>query len=290
MKRLIALFTVIGLLTFGISNMAFAQKDDKAAETKKQTTEKVVKDDKKQADSKEVAPETTAQTAPVATEEKAQLENDADEVVQESLHYVLKNKFIEGGAIWMAPILLCLVLGLALVIERIFYLNLATVNSAKLLDKIEDALKTGGVAKAKELCRNTKGPLAGVFYQGLDRYDEGMESVEKAVVSYGGVQMSKLEVNLSWIALFLALGPMLGFLGTVVGMVFAFDDIERAGDISPTIVAGGMKVALITTVFGLITAIILQIFYNYILSKIDSIVSDMEDATISFMDILIKNK
>jgi len=190
----------------------------------------------------------------------------------------------------MAPVLLCLVIGLALVIERIFYLNLATVNSAKFLQKIEEAIKTGGTNKAKELCRDTKGPLAGVFYQGLDRYDEGLESVEKAVVSYGGVQMSKLEVNLSWIALCLALGPMLGFLGTVVGMVFAFDDIERAGDISPTIVAGGMKVALLTTVFGLITAIILQIFYNYILSKIDAIVSDMEDATISFMDILIKNK
>ncbi|MDX9891220.1 MAG: MotA/TolQ/ExbB proton channel family protein [Bacteroidales bacterium] len=283
MKKLIALFTVIGLLTFGISNMAFAQNNDKAAETKTQTTtEKVEKNDKAQ----EVATE-----APVAApEEKAQLENDPDEIVQESLHYVLKNKFIEGGAMWMAPVLVCLILGLALVIERIFYLNLATVNSAKLLEKIEDAIKTGGISKAKELCRDTKGPLAGVFYQGLDRYDEGMDSVEKAVVSYGGVQMSKLEVNLSWIALFLALGPMLGFLGTVVGMVFAFDDIERAGDISPTIVAGGMKVALLTTVFGLITAIILQIFYNYILSKIDSIVSDMEDATISFMDILIKNK
>ena len=283
MKKLIALFTVIGLLTFGISNMAFAQNNDKAAETKTQTTtEKVEKNDKAQ----EVATE-----APVAApEEKAQLENDPDEIVQESLHYVLKNKFIEGGAMWMAPVLVCLILGLALVIERIFYLNLATVNSAKLLEKIENAIKTGGISKAKELCRDTKGPLAGVFYQGLDRYDEGMDSVEKAVVSYGGVQMSKLEVNLSWIALFLALGPMLGFLGTVVGMVFAFDDIERAGDISPTIVAGGMKVALLTTVFGLITAIILQIFYNYILSKIDSIVSDMEDATISFMDILIKNK
>jgi biopolymer transport protein ExbB len=277
MKKLIALFTVIGLLTFGISNMAFAQKDEKKSENKKQTTTEKV-DTTKEA------------TTPVATTEKVQKVEDADNVVQESLHYVLKNKFIDGGAIWMAPVLLCLVIGLALVIERIFYLNLATVNSAKFLQKIEDAIKTGGTSKAKELCRDTKGPLAGVFYQGLDRYDEGLESVEKAVVSYGGVQMSKLEVNLSWIALCLALGPMLGFLGTVVGMVFAFDDIERAGDISPTIVAGGMKVALLTTVFGLITAIILQIFYNYILSKIDAIVSDMEDATISFMDILIKNK
>lgn len=277
MKKLIALFTVAGLLTFGISNVAFAQKDQKAAENKKQaTTEKV----------------DTAQqvTEEVATTEKVQKVEDPDNVVQESLHYVLKNKFIDGGAMWMAPVLLCLVIGLALVIERIFYLNLATVNSGKFLQKIDEAIKTGGVAKAKEICRDTKGPLAGVFYQGLDRYDEGMESIEKAVVSYGGVQMSKLEVNLSWIALCLALGPMLGFLGTVVGMVFAFDDIERAGDISPTIVAGGMKVALLTTVFGLITAIILQIFYNYILSKIDAIVSDMEDATISFMDILIKNK
>lgn len=289
MKKLIALFTVAGLLTFGISNMAFAQKDEKAAETKKQTTtEKVAKEDKAKTATPEVAKVDTTQAA--ANNEKVQKVDDPDQVVQESLHYVLKNKFIEGGAIWMAPIILCLVLGLALVIERIFYLNLATVNSAKFLQKIEDALKTGGINKAKELCRDTKGPLAGVFYQGLDRYDEGMESVEKAVVSYGGVQMSKLEVNLSWIALCLALGPMLGFLGTVVGMVFAFDDIERAGDISPTVVAGGMKVALLTTVFGLITAIILQIFYNYILSKIDAIVSDMEDATISFMDILIKNK
>ena len=291
MKKLIALFTVIGLLTFGISNMAFAQNKEKAAEPKKETTAKVVKDEKK-ADTKEVAAETAAAPAETtaAPADKATLTNDNDNVVEESLHYVLKNKFIEGGAVWMAPILLCLVLGLALVIERIFYLNLATVNSAKLLQKIEDAIKTGGIAKAKELCRDTKGPLAGVFYQGLDRYDEGMDSVEKAVVSYGSVQMAKLEVNLSWIALALALGPMLGFLGTVVGMVFAFDDIERAGDISPTVVAAGMKVALLTTVFGLITAIILQVFYNYILSKIDSIVSDMEDATISFMDILIKNK
>ena len=155
---------------------------------------------------------------------------------------------------------------------------------------MEDAIKTGGVEKAKELCRDTKGPLASVFYQGLDRYDEGLDSVEKAVVSYGGVQMAKLETNLTWISLFIALSPSLGFLGTVIGMVQAFDDIERAGDISPTIVAGGMKVALLTTVFGLISAMILQVFYNYLLTKVDSIVNDMEDATISFMDILVKNK
>mgnify|MGYP000853804223 CR=1 FL=1 len=277
MKKLIALFTVVLFIAFGISNTVFAQDSKQATASDKQKTENVT----------EVTEETTEEVAGAARVERAE---DPDTAAQESLHFVLKNKFIEGGTVWMSPILLCLILGLALVIERIFYLNFATINSGKFLEKIDDAIKTGGIEKAKELCHDTKGPIAGVFYQGLDRFDEGMESVEKAVVSYGGVQMSKLEVNLSWISLFLALGPMLGFLGTVVGMVFAFDDIEKAGDISPTIVAGGMKVALLTTVFGLITAIILQIFYNYILSKIDSIVSDMEDATITFMDILIKNK
>jgi len=213
---------------------------------------------------------------------------DTNEVLSENLHYILKEKFIEGGVIWMTPILICLIIGLALVIERVFYLNLASVNSGKLLSKLEEALKNGGVEKAKQLCADTKGPLSAVFYQGLERYDEGLESVEKSIESYGNVQIGKLEANLSWIALFLALAPMLGFLGTVVGMVVAFDDIEKAGDISPAIVAGGMKLALLTTVMGLITAIILQTFYNYILSKIDAIVNDMEDATISFMDILIK--
>ncbi len=268
MKKLIALFTVIGFLTFGMANAAFAQKKDQKA-----------------------APaDTTEQVQTEQPAETAQLIEDENEVIEQSLHYTLKEKFIQGGAMWMSFVLICLIAGLVFVIERIFYLNMASVNSGKLLSKLEEALKTGGIEKAKALCRDTKGPLAGVFYQGLDRYDEGLESVEKAVVSYGGVQMSKLETNLSWIGLFMALGPMLGFAGTVIGMVQAFDDIERAGDISPTIVAGGMKVALLTTVFGLFTAIILQIFYNYILSKIDSIVNDMEDATISFMDILIKNK
>ena len=269
MKKLVALLTVFGLLTFGIANNAFAQKD----KSKENTTEQVV-------DTPEVAPAAA----------QAELASDPDDAISQGLHYTLKDKFIQGGAVWMTPVLICLILGLAFVIERIFYLNLSSVNSKKLLDKLEDALKNGGVEKAKELCRDTKGPLAAVFYQGLDRYDEGLDSVEKAVVSYGGVQMAKLETNLQWISLFIALSPSLGFLGTVIGMVQAFDDIERAGDISPTIVAGGMKVALLTTVFGLISAMILQVFYNYLLTKVDSIVNDMEDATISFMDILVKNK
>jgi len=215
----------------------------------------------------------------------------ANPVVQEkSFHYALKEKFIEGGAGWMAPILICLIGGLALSIERIVYLNLSTVNYQKLLNKVETAIQTKGIAAAKDVCKNTKGPVASVFYQGLDRMSEGLEIVEKSIISYGGVVMARLENNLSWITLFIALAPMLGFLGTVVGMVQAFAAIEVAGDISPTIVAAGMKVALITTVFGLITAIILQVIYNYLLSKVENLVNSMEDATISFMDILVKNK
>ncbi len=205
------------------------------------------------------------------------------------IHQQLKIKFIEGGAGFMATVLICLVLGLAIAIERILYLNLASVNTQKLLKSIETALASGGVEAAKEVCRNTRGPVASIFYQGLSRMNEGMEVVEKSVVSYGSVQMSLLESGLSWIQLFIAIAPMLGFLGTVIGMIEAFDAIQAAGDISPNVVAGGMKVALITTVGGLVVAIILQIFYNYIVSKIDSLVVAMEDSSISLIDILVKH-
>jgi biopolymer transport protein ExbB len=183
-----------------------------------------------------------------------------------------------------------LILGLALVIERIVYLNLATTNTKSLLAKIETALASGGVEAAKDVCRNTRGPVASIFYQGLDRSDEGIEMVEKSVVSYGGVQMGLMEKGMTWIALFIALAPMLGFMGTVIGMIEAFDAIAVAGTISATVVASGIKVALLTTVFGLVVAIILQVFYNYLLSKIDSLVNDMENASISMIDILIKYK
>ena len=185
---------------------------------------------------------------------------------------------------------ICLILGLAIAIERIIFLNLASTNSQKLTAGVEEALASGGVDAAKELCRNTKGPVASIFYQGLDRVDEGIENAEKAVVAYGGVQMGQLEKNVSWISLFIALAPMLGFMGTVIGMIQAFDKIEAAGDMQPSLVAGGIKVALLTTVFGLIVAIILQIFYNYIVAKIDSIVNDMEDASINLIDILVAYK
>ena len=202
----------------------------------------------------------------------------------------LKKRFIEGGPSFMGIVLICLILGLAISIERIIYLNLSTTNTDKLTGDVEDALKSGGVEAAKEVCRNTKGPVASIFYQGLDRAKDGVDSAEKAVISYGGVQMGQLEKNVSWISLFIALAPMLGFMGTVIGMITAFDRIEAAGDMQPSLVAGGIKVALLTTVFGLIVAIILQVFYNYIVAKIDSIVNDMEDASISLIDILSAQK
>lgn len=270
MKKVIAFLSLAVMLTIGLPNYTFAQ--DQATPATTATVDSAAP----QVDSA-AAPATDQTTAAPAEESK-------------SFHQMLKQKYIEGGPGWMAPILLCLIIGLGLCIERIIYLNLASTNTSKLLEKVESELQTNGVSAAKEVCKNTRGPVASIFYQGLDRYHEGIELVEKSIVSYGGVQMARLESNLSWITLFIALAPMLGFLGTVVGMVQAFDAIETAGDISPTVVAGGMKVALITTVFGLIVAIILQVIYNYLVSKVESIVNSMEDATISFMDILVKNK
>ena len=212
--------------------------------------------------------------------------NAETDLAGETMHQVLMQKFLEGGWAWMLPILVCLVIGLAIAIERILFLTFSNINSKKFIAKVEDALNKNGIEAAKEVCRNTKGPIASIYYQGLDRYDQGLDAVEKAVVSYGSVQTGQMESGLSWIGLFIALSPMLGFMGTVVGMIAAFDAIQAAGDISPTLVAGGIKVALLTTLMGLIAAVILQLFYNYIVSKIDSLVNDMEDSSITLMDIL----
>ncbi|MBT3622171.1 MAG: MotA/TolQ/ExbB proton channel family protein, partial [Flavobacteriales bacterium] len=220
----------------------------------------------------------------------AMIESAISDEESASFHQIIKQKFIEGGPGFMGIVLLCLILGLALAIERIIYLNMATTDTDKLLNDVEGALQAGGVDAAKEVCRNTKGPVASIFYQGLERSDEGVDMVEKSIVAYGSVQMGLLEKGLSWISLFIALAPMLGFMGTVIGMIGAFDAIEAAGDISPSLVAGGIKVALLTTVFGLIVAMILQIFYNYLIAKVDSIVNSMEDASISLVDLLVKNK
>ena len=272
MKKVIALMSIVGLLTFANFNQVMAQ-------------------DAAPADGTEQVAATDEAAAPDAAVEEAEAVEEtaaANEEESRSFHQVLKEKYIQGGAGWMTPVLLCLIFGMALIIERILYLNMATTNVQKLLDGIEENAKNGNWDGARELCANTRGPVASIFVQGLDRMDQGLDNVEKAVTSYGGVQMARLENNLTWIGLFIALAPSFGFLGTVVGMVQAFDDIESAGDISPTVVAGGMKVALLTTIFGLITAIILQIFYNYILTKIESLVDQMEDGSISFMDILVK--
>lgn len=265
MKKVFALLSIVGLLTFANFNGVMAQD----TVTTEEATEQVA-----------------AATDEVQPAEEEVVAAAGDET--HSFHQMLKEKYIQGGAGWMTPVLLCLIFGMALIIERVLYLNMASTNVKKLLEGIEDNVKNGNYEGAKELCRDTRGPVASIFYQGLDRVDQGLDNVEKAVTSYGGVQMARLENNLTWIALFIALAPSFGFLGTVVGMVQAFDDIETAGDISPTVVAGGMKVALLTTIFGLITAIILQIFYNYILTKIESLVDQMEDGSISFMDILVK--
>lgn len=261
MKKLFALLVIAVLVGFGTTNL---QAQD-ATETATEAVD-------------------TAETTPAETEVAV----PEEEVEVKSFHQVLKEKFIEGSPGFMAIVLLALVLGLALSIERIIYLNLATTNTKKLLNEVEATLQKKGIAGAKEVCRNTPGPVASIFFQGLDRYEEGLDSVEKSIVSYGSVVMGRLERNVSWISLFIALAPMLGFMGTVIGMIGAFDAIEKAGDISPQIVANGIKVALLTTVFGLIVAMILQVFYNYIISKIDSLVNEMEDCSISFMDILVK--
>jgi len=217
---------------------------------------------------------------------------DTEEVVAagEGGLTVIKRYFIEGDYIFMSFPLICLILGLAFCIERIITLSLADVNTKKLMTDVEKAVSDKDLEKAKKICKATRGPVASIMYQGLTRTDEGVDIVEKSVASYGSVQMGQLEKGLSWISLFIALAPMLGFMGTVIGMVQAFDDIANAGAISATIVASGIKVALLTTVFGLIVAIILQIFYNFIITKVEGIVNKMEDSSISFIDVLVKNK
>ncbi len=208
------------------------------------------------------------------------------EIAGETMHHVLMQKFLEGGWGWMLPILVVLVLGMAIAIERILFLALSTINTKKFIAQVEAALNEGGIEAAKEVCRNTKGPIASIYYQGLDRYDQGLDAVEKAVVSYGSVQTGQLESGLGWLSLFISLSPSLGFMGTVVGLVQSFDSIQAAGDISPALVAGGMKVALLTTLLGLIAAMVLQVFYNYVIVKIDGMVNEMEDASITLTDIL----
>lgn len=262
MKKLFAIFAIFAFMSVGLQTVLLAQEADSTAAAEQQ---------------EQVA---------VAEDQAVQDTEVAEESV--GFHKALKIKFIEGNAMFMSLVAIPLILGLAFCLERIIYLSLADTNTDKMLENVGEALDRGDVEGAKSIARNTRGPVASIVYQGLLRIDQGADVVERSVVSYGGVQSGLLEKNLSWITLFIAIAPSLGFLGTVIGMVQAFDDIQKAGDISPTIVAGGMKVALITTIFGLIVAIILQIFYNYILNKLEGILNKMEDASITFLDHVIR--
>lgn len=273
MKKIFALFLALGLFLSSGVNVVSADSTSTTQETMDSNT----------------APKDET-PAPADNQEEPKADVKVDQSSDKGIHQVIKEKFIEGDPVWMTPVLLCLILGLAIAIERIITLSLFTVNKDKFVLEIEEAVKRGGVEAAKEVCRKTRGPIASIFYQGLDRSDEGIEVVEKTIVSYGSVQMGQMEKGMVWLSLFIALAPMLGFLGTVIGMIGAFDAIQSAGDISPTVVAGGIKVALLTTVAGLIVAIFLQIFYNYIVSKVDGMVNNMEEASIDLVDILVKNR
>ena len=270
MKKVFAFVAMMGLLTFGVNQTINAQEEAPAIE-------EVAQDDSVAVDSIAAAEDVEADEAIAEEEDEAK-----------GLHKTIKIKFIEGSAGFMALVAIAMIFGLALCIERIIFLSLSEINSKKLLEDIQAALENGDVEGAKSICRDTRGPVASICYQGMMRIDEGLDVVERSVVSYGSVQASNLEKNLSWITLFIAMSPSLGFLGTVIGMVQAFDDIQKAGDISPNVVAGGMKVALITTIFGIIVALILQVFYNYILSKVEALNTDMEDSSVSLLDIIMK--
>ena len=271
MKKIFAIVAMFGALAFGYSQSMMAQEEPAAAE----------------GDSVEAVVDSAAVDT-AAVDAEAEEEVVAPVEAEESFHKSLKTKFIEGDAGFMSLVAVALVLGLAFCIERIIHLSLAEIDSKKLMADIEEKLKKGDVEGAKAICRETRGPIASICYQGLMRFNDGVEDVERSITAYGGVQASYLEKGCSWITLFIAMAPSLGFLGTVIGMVMAFDEIQRAGDISPTVVAGGMKVALITTIFGIIVALVLQVFYNYILSKIEEITSNMEEATISLLDMCMK--
>lgn len=244
-------------------------------------------------DTAQVLAEAAVPTAQVAADSAAVVPVEIAEGVENSgggLKNVLKNKFIEGNASFMSLVALALVLGLAFCIERIIYLSLSEINAKKFMREIDAKIDAGDIEGAKTQCRNTRGPVASICYQGLLRVDTSIEDIERSVAAYGTVQAANLEKGCSWITLFIAMAPSLGFLGTVIGMVMAFEQIQIAGDINPTIVAAGMKVALITTIFGIIVALILQLFYNYVLSKVDHLTAQMEESAITLLDALLKFK
>lgn len=272
MKKVFAVIALMGVFTLGMTQSMSAQDEEAVDTTAVEQVDSAVAED---ADSAAAPVEADGEVPEAQVEEIGMYKN-------------MKTKFIEGDAGFMAFVAIAMIVGLAFCIERIIYLALADVKTGKMLEDVDKALANKDLEKAKNICRNTRGPIASISYQGLMRLDQGADAVEKTVVAYGAVQASNLEKGCSWITLFIAMAPSLGFLGTVVGMVQAFDAIQQAGDISPTVVAGGMKVALLTTIFGIIVALVLQVFYNYILAKIESITAQMEDTTISLLDLVAK--
>lgn len=276
------------VLMFNVQNVYAQDENGTDADATEQTDDAVDSDDSAddQADDAVADSDTADGSDAVVADDGGDAKKKDKKGVQ-----AIKQKFIDGGPLFMSLPLICLILGLAIAIERIISLFYMSINTEKFIAEVDNAISSGNIEGAKEICRNTRGPIASIYYAGLDRAEhESIDVVEKAVVNYGSVQMGQLEKGLVWISLFIALAPMLGFLGTVIGMIQAFDAIKEAGDIAPGVVADGISVALLTTVAGLIVAIILQIFYNYIVTKVDTIVNKMEDASISLVDILVKNK
>ena len=305
MSNLIAKIAITTILAFSIGHSAFAQNGEITGQMKSKAVSTLAADQPKSHKTQTPAGKNVEDNTAKELQDTAAQSASADSldldmaevpdstmmpVESEGFHKTLKVKYIEGNAGFMSFVALVLVLGLAFCIERIIYLTLSEINAKKLMTDLEPLIMKGDIEGAKTICRNTRGPVASICYQGLMRIDESMDDVERSITSYGSVQAANLEKGCSWITLFIAMAPSLGFLGTVIGMVMSFEQIQMAGDISPTIVAAGMKVALITTIFGLIAALIMQVFYNYILSKIEHITSQMEESAITLLDIIMKYK
>ena len=284
MKKIIIVITLVILL---VCPSASAQKRDIQQNIPTTTVTDTMPRQNTAADS--LASDTATAKTTISDEELS--EDELMDVVEtKGLHKELKRKFIEGNAGFMSLVALALVLGLAFCIERIIYLTLSEINAKKFMADIDAHIECGDIEGAKNICRETRGPVASICYQGLLRISESLDDIERSIISYGTVQTANLERGCTWITLFIQIAPSLGFLGTVIGMVMSFDQIQQAGDISATIVASGMKVALITTIFGIIVAVVLQLFYNYIISKIEHLTSQMEESAISLLDAITKYK
>ena len=284
MKHKLSFILLVGFLLFAASSVLMAQANGKNSAVNLVNTNDSMNARKQIVDTAKNMPDTISapQTEP--------LQELSDTEEEQGIHQSLKVKFIEGNAGFMSLVALALVLGLAFCIERIIYLSLSEINAKRFMADLDAKINAGDIEGAKQQCRNTRGPVASICYQGLVRINESIDNIERSIVSYGTVQSANLEKGCSWITLFIVMAPSLGFLGTVIGMVMAFDQIEQAGDISAPVVASGMKVGLITTIFGIIVALVLQVFYNYILSKIEHLVAQMEESSITLLDSIMKHK